>query len=149
MRSDAARYARDARYDRILYLDSDVVVSKDFWSEFERLWPHLQDRECGALSLANYPGYERHVVDRCPSLGATVRKFGLGACLAFPVGPALLEMAEEDAGPGSWDTHFSRAVAGCRVLTSDRSFVRHDGRHSGLCARGAYGLDFQNFAEDL
>ena len=149
MRADAARYARDVGASRVLYLDSDVVLSRGFWPEFERLWGHLHEARCGALSLGNLGLYDRHVVERLPRLRATVRKFALGSCLAFPVTDLLLDVAGEDPGPGSWDTHFSRAVAGCRVLTSDESFLRHDGRYSGMCAATAYGLDYQNLAFDL
>lgn len=147
MRQDAARVAEREGFDRVLYLDSDVALSEGFVPEFERLWPELYRLQCGALSLGNYAGYEKHVVAQLPELRASIRRFGLGACLAFPTEHAL---AAADSSGAAWDTLFSRLAAGNRVLTSDASYVRHDGRSSGMCAsRGIEGLDFQRLAPDL
>ncbi len=152
MRADAAQTAAGFGFDRILFLDSDVVVSRELPAELDRLWPLLVSgcAGLGAVALGNLKLYERpgFLQELWPVSRASVRTHALGSCLAFPVNAALLEWA---ANPptSSWDTHASTFVARNRILTSDVSYVRHDGRHSGLCMKAFPGLDYQNLAEDL
>lgn len=151
MRRDAAHRARTGDYDRLLYLDSDVVLSRDFGREFERLWPEVEAHGCGALAMGSYAGYEaKRLVERVPGIGAYVCTHGLGACLAFPVPGDLKAVESADVAPTqSWDTHFSRVVAGSRVLTSAVSYASHAGAGTGMSATAHPGLEFDNLAPDL
>lgn len=152
MRADAALTAAGFGFDRVLFLDSDVVVSRELPAELDRLWPLVSRAGTYgyALALGNLGLYQRpgFLVEPCPALRASVRTHALGSCLAFPVNDALIEWAQNPPA-NSWDTHVSTVVARNRILTSDVSYVRHDGRHSGLCMRAFPGLDYQNLAADL
>lgn len=152
MRCDAAQMAAGFGFDRILFLDSDVVVSRELPAALDAIWPWLGAASCRAVALGNLALYERpgFLIGRYleGEYPATVRTHALGSCFAFPVDAYLTEWA---ANPPctSWDTHASTHVARNRILTSDVSYVRHDGRHSGLCMRAHPGLDYHNFATDL
>ncbi len=154
MRCDAAQMAAGFGFDRILYLDSDVVVSRGLPAALDAFWPGLKPTECRAVALGNLAHYARDGFTRerdrfvCAYGAGHVRTHALGSCFAFPVNAALTEWA---ANPPctSWDTHASTNLARNRILTSDVSYVRHDGRNSGLCMKAHRGLDYQNFAADL
>jgi len=121
-----------------------------FRDEFERLWRVLAEHKCEALTLGNYAGYDngRFVVERLPDVSASIRTHGLGACLAFPVNEFLLGWSANPPA-SSWDTDASRVVARGRVLTSEASWIAHEGRDSGMCAgNGHRGLDFSNVKPD-
>lgn len=151
MRFDAVLEARRAGFDRVLFLDSDVLLGAAFVAEFERLWPLLEPNQCGALSLGNYKGYGQrpYLVQVLRDHRASIRTRGLGACLAFPVTEALARAAGQNVGIDSWDTFLCRGPGKDRVLTSDTSYVIHQGRYSGMCMRLHMGLDFCNAAPDL
>lgn len=152
MRADAAQTAAGFGFDRILYLDSDVVVSRELPAALDRLWLLLTKgcADIGAVALGNLALYERpgFRIESWPVSRASVRTHALGSCFAFPVDRHLLEWAANPPQT-SWDTHASTHVARNRILTSDVSYVRHDGRHSGLCVKSYPGLDYQNLAADL
>lgn len=151
MRCAAIRHACALGYDRLLFLDSDVELAPDALTRLDDLWPLLGPTRCGALALGNYAGYEvpGFMIDPTPVDGAqvSIRRVGLGGCLAFPMTERLRAKARDGVPEGaSWDTHLCRKIADERVLTSDVSYCRHLGRDSGMCQRVAPGLDWHRFA---
>lgn len=141
MRAEAALSACGAGYQRVLFLDSDIIVDPGAAAELERLWEQrpTPDAAVALTRCAVYdsPGYVRPAQ---PLQAATVRTHGLGMALAFRAGEALQRAA---LGPirGSWDSAWCASVAvGC-VVTPEQSWAIHEGRNSGLCQRRHPGLD--------
>ena len=149
MRIAAAKFALLNNFEYILFLDSDILISYKFLEELQRLIPIMKEMNCKALTLANYKQYElRCTIVKHDELGVSIRRFGLGGCLLFPVSQSL---ADTKVSKGSsWDTYLCQTVASRRILTSHISYVRHLGQGTGLSAdRGLMNFDFSNLAEDL
>ena len=149
MRMAGILKAAERGAQRILFLDSDTAVLGGFTQEYERLWALRGRFLCDAISLANLKHYAQppYLLESHPESQLSVRAFGMGACLSLAVSPKLVAHTA-DQHKGSWDTHISRTAAGNRVLTSDLSYISHEGRHSGMSGPGTrkHGLDFHNFA---
>lgn len=144
MRADAALRACASGFQRVLFLDSDVLVDPDAAAELERLWG-LRPSPDSAVSLTRCAVYDTaQYVRSGPTLeGATLRTHGLGMALAFPCSAALQRAAQLPIR-GSWDQHFCATVALHCVVTPDVSWAIHEGRHTGICTSVHPGLDVEH-----
>jgi hypothetical protein len=152
MRRHAAELAIAGVFDRIVFLDSDVLIDSCYFARLDELWSAPGLPPWGAVTLGNFQGYEKpgYFVRALPEVDGSIRKLGLGASLTFPVNVELARAIKTCETQGSsWDTYLCRHVAQQRVLTSDTSYVRHLGKFSGLCTAMAYGLDFHRFTPAL
>lgn len=141
MRSDAALHACGAGYQRVLFLDSDVLVDPGAAEELERLWAQRPTPDA-AVALTRCPVYDdpRYVRAGLPLRSASLRTHGLGMALAFAC-TASLQRAAMRPVRGSWDSAWCTTVAVGVVVTPEQSWAIHEGRLSGLCATAHRGLD--------
>lgn len=144
MRSAAALFALERGYQRVLFLDSDILVDPGAAAELDRLWA-LRPTEDAAVALTRCSVYDSQDYvrrDQPPLRAATIRTHGLGMALAFPCSAALQIAAQNPHHVGSWDSHWCGAVSRGVVVTPELSWAIHEGRSSGLCMQhGHPGLD--------
>lgn len=144
MRAAAALEACAAGFQRVLFLDSDILVDPGAGAELERLWQQRPTPDA-AVALTRCAVYDLPEYARPgpPLSGATLRTHGLGMALAFACG-AGLERAARRPARGSWDSHWCLTVAAGCVVTPEQSWAIHEGRSSGLCATAHPGLDVEH-----
>lgn len=141
MRAAAATWACAAGYQRVLFLDSDILVDPGAGAELERLW-RMRPTPDAAVALTRCAVYDSGRYERAgqPLRGASLRTHGLGMALAFAAGAALQRAASQPIRD-SWDSAWCTTVAINVVVQPEQSWAIHEGRGSGLCQQRSPGLD--------